>query len=126
MDSLSGIFALVIDTEKERRNLLTGVLRYCGALVTPVETVQGALAIMQLLRPDVVVVDFSQPEDGPLDFIRCVRALPSEEGGDVSTIAVGEEGVNRERARTSGFDGYVPKPIDPWHLCELVSQLLDR
>ena len=126
IDSLSGIFVLVLDTDKERRNLIAGILRYCGALVTPVETAQGALAIMQLLKPDVVVVDVSRPEEGALEFIRGVRALKPEEGGEVTAVAVGDESASAEVARTRGFDGYLPKPIDPWRLCQLVSDLVAR
>lgn len=123
IDSLSGVFALVMDTDKDRRNVITGILRYCGALVTPVETPHAALTIMQLLRPDVVVVDFSEPEDGALDFIRRVRALPEEEGGTVSTIALGDTEESAAFARSRGYDGYLSKPIDPWRLCQLVSEL---
>ena len=126
IDSLSGVFVLVMDAEKERRNLITGILRYCGALVTPVETVQGALTIMQLLKPDVVVVDVSKPDDGALEFISGVRALQPGEGGAVTVIAVGDESAGKEFARARGFDGYLPKPIDPWRLCQLVSDLCTR
>jgi len=124
MDSLSGVYALVVDSEKERRALVSGILRYCGALVTPVETPAAALAIMRLLKPDVVVVDFTRPEDGGLDFIRSVRALKPEEGGVVAAVAVGEGGANAELARSRGFDAYATKPLDPWELCRIVASLL--
>lgn len=51
--SLSGFSAPVIDSEKERRTLVSGILRDGGALVTPVETPDAALTIMELLKPDV-------------------------------------------------------------------------
>src|SRR5436305_1744622 len=90
MDSLTGVYALLVDADKERRQLVTGILRYCGALVTPVEAAETALAVMELLKPDVVVVDFTRPEDGGLAFIRSVRAFKPEEGGMVATVAVGD------------------------------------
>jgi CheY-like chemotaxis protein len=124
MDSLTGIYALVVDGDKERRTLLSGILRYCGALVTPVERPADALAIMELLKPDAVVIDFSRPEDGGLDFIRSVRALKPEDGGVVAAIAIGDGGDNAVLARSRGYDAYVMKPIDPWDLCRIVSTLL--
>src|SRR6266568_4880637 len=72
MGSLSGIYVLVMDSEQERRALISGILRYCGALVTPTATSESALAIMALFRPDVVIVDVSSPDDGCLTFIRSV------------------------------------------------------
>jgi CheY-like chemotaxis protein len=124
MDSLNGIYALVVDSEKERRELVSGILRYCGALVTPVDTPDGALTIMRLLKPDVVVVDFTRPEDGGLDFIRSMRALKPDEGGVVAAVAVGDGGANGELARSRGYDAYVTKPLDPWELCRVISRLL--
>ena len=126
MDSLSGIYALVVDGEKERRTLVSGVLRYCGALVTPIETADEALTVMELLKPDVVVVDFTNPEEGGLPFIRAVRALKPEEGGMVPAVAMGDGGANGELARARGYDGYLVKPLDPWELCRMVSTLLAR
>ncbi len=124
LDSLSGTYALVVDGEKERRNLMTGILRYCGALVTPVETHDTAFSIMELLKPDVVVVDFTQPDHGALPFIRRVRALKPEDGGMVPAVAVGEGVDAAPLARSRGYDAYVARPMDPWELCRVVSRLL--
>lgn len=124
MDSLNGLYALVVDSDAERKTLLSGILRYCGALVTAVATPADALTIMQLLKPDVVMVDFTRPEDGGLDFIRSVRALKPEEGGVVAAIAIGDAGENGRLARSRGYDAYVTKPIDPWDLCRVIATLL--
>ena len=124
MESLNGIYALVIDSDKERRTLVTGILRYCGALVTPLETPAMALSVMELLKPDVVVVDFSHPDDGALEFIRSVRGMKPEDGGVVPAVAVGESGAGAELARSRGYDAYAVTPLDPWDLCRVVSRLL--
>jgi len=124
LESLNGIYALVVDTEKERRALVSGILRYCGALVTPVDTAESALSIMELLKPDVVIVDFSRPDDGPIAFIRRVRALKPEEGGMVAAVAVGDDAEGAALARSRGYDAYVIRPLDPWGLCRIVSRLL--
>jgi CheY-like chemotaxis protein len=123
-DALSGAFVVVVDADKERRMLITGILRYCGALVTPVETPEQALAVMGLLRPDVVVVDFSQPHDAALAFIRRVRDLRREDGGAVPVLAVGEVGATAEVSQTHGFSAHLARPLEPWTLCRAVGNLL--
>src|SRR4051794_14031796 len=123
-DSLSGCYAIVVDGDKERRALLSGILRYCGALVSPVETPEAALAIMLLLKPDVVVVDVTRPDDGGLAFIRRIRALKPEDGGMVAAVAVGDSAANAQLARSRGYDAYLAKPLDPWELCRIVLSLL--
>lgn len=125
VDSLSGIYALVVDGDKDRRALVGGVLRYCGALVTPVETPQAALGVMELLKPDVLIVDFSPPTDSPLSLIRSVRALKPEEGGMVAAVAIGDDPESGGLARSRGFDAHVVKPLDPWELCRVVAGLLN-
>jgi len=124
MDSLSGIYVLVVDGEQERRALVTGMLRYCGALVTPTATSESALAIMALFKPDVAIVDVSSPDDGCLAFIRGVRGLKPEDGGMVPVIAVGDGNANAERTRGHGFDAYVSTPLEATKLCRVVTSLL--
>jgi adenylate cyclase len=122
IDSLSGIYVLVVDAEKDRRALLTGILRYCGALVTPVETPDNALAVMDILTPDVVVVDFSATTDGAAQMLERLRAH-EDLRRTVAVVAVGESGLN-DVARERGFDAYVEKPFDAWELCRVISSLL--
>jgi CheY-like chemotaxis protein len=124
-DMLGGAYALVVDADKDRRVLVTGVLRYCGALVTPVETADEALTVMRLLKPDAVVVDFSTPHAAAIAFIDRVRSLDPEDGGMVPVIAIGEGGATADIARAHGFDTYLTKPLDPWTVCRAVADLLD-
>jgi CheY-like chemotaxis protein len=122
-ESLSGIYGVVVGSDKERRALIVGILRYCGALVSAVETPAGALAIMAVLQPDVIVADFERPEESGLALISSVRALKPEDGGMVPAVAIGDDD-GRDLARSRGYDAYLIRPIDPWELCRVVSQLL--
>jgi hypothetical protein len=124
MGSLNGVYVVVLDSENERRALVTGMLRYCGAFVTPAATPQAALAIMELLKPDAVIVDLSIPDDGALVFIRGLRALKPEEGGMVPVVVVGDGSIPAELVRSRGVDAYVSKPLEPWELCRVVVTVL--
>jgi CheY-like chemotaxis protein len=123
-DMLEGAYALVVDADKERRMLTTGILRYCGALVTPVETPDEALTIMRLLKPDVVVVDLSPPHAAAVAFVARVRALDPDDGGSVPVIAVGDGHATADAARAHGCDAHLARPLDPWMLCRAVADLL--
>ena len=124
-DALDGVFAVIVDGEKERRALLAGILRYCGALVAPAEAPDDALTIMSLLRPDVLVVDVPGVDDSGFAFMRMVRALAADAGGAVKAIAVGEDEEAETRARDEGFDSYLVRPLEPWEICRAVASLLD-
>jgi len=121
VDSLSGIYVVVVDGQKDRRALLAGILRYCGAFVTPVETPDNAFAVMDILKPDAVVVDFSATEGVAVEMLERLRT--QEDAGRVVVVAVGESGLS-DLARDRGFDAYVEKPFDPWELCRVISTLM--
>jgi len=124
--SLNGISVLVVDGDHERRAHIVGIVRDCGALVTPAQSMDAALAVMALLTPDVVVVDFTRPDDLGLPLIRQVKSRAPDDGEAIAVIAVSESDANAELARTSGFDGYLAAPFEPSELCGLVATLWNR
>jgi CheY-like chemotaxis protein len=123
-ESLNGFYVLVVDGDDERRAVLAGILRYCGALVTDAETPKAALAVMELVRPDAILIDVSNAAHGGLAFIRAIRALAPEDGGTIPTVALGESDADAATVVGLGCDVYVVKPLEPWELCHVISRLL--
>ena len=119
VDSLRGVHVLVVDHEAECRELLSDVLHYCGALVTAVDSAEGALEVMALIKPDVLVTDLIGDKDGHW-LIRQVRSLKPEDGGVVPVIAV-SDAAHLARAGAAGFVACLAKPIDPWQLCRVIA-----
>jgi len=124
VDSLRGVWVLLLDSEPAGLRSLTQVLEYCGALVTGVQTPEQALQVMRQVKPDILVASVSAGEQEAVDLIRRVRAFKPEDGGVMPAIAiVPSPEIAEERMRTRGFGGYLAKPVDPWRLCRLVSNL---
>lgn len=123
VESLRGVWILVIDADPHGRQTLVEILSYCGALVTPLAAPAEALNVMRQVKPDVLVVSLTQSSD--LAFIRLVRALKPEEGGVVPAIAVGTaDSPSDDTVRSRGFQASLRKPLDPWALCRVVSELV--
>jgi CheY-like chemotaxis protein len=121
VDSLRGVYALLVDCDPEARTVLSSILRYCGALVCEVSTTEDALAGLRETTPGVVVVATRAPADA-WALIRALRALRPEDGGKIPAVGVGPA-TEADQARRNGFDGYLEEPIDPWALCRMVSEL---
>jgi CheY-like chemotaxis protein len=119
VDSLRGVWILVVDVDPRGRQTLVEILTYCGALVTSIASVDEAVGVMRQVKPDVLVV--ASPDDD--DFIRRVRGLKPEDGGVVPAIAVARE-IDDDAARARGFQAHLRTPLDPWELCRLVSSLM--
>jgi CheY-like chemotaxis protein len=123
VDSLRGVWILVVDADPYGRRTFVEILSYCGALVTPLASADEALAVMRQVKPDLLVVGLDDTDE-EASFIRQVRAFKPEDGGVVPAIAVGHAEGGEERARARGFQAYLQTPLDPWGLCRLVSNLV--
>jgi len=124
IDSLAGVHALIVDADQSCRDLLSAILRYCGALVTTTASGSEALNVMSIAKCDAVVVDLALGEETGLELIRRIRGLKPEQGGVVRAIAISERAGDRDDALAAGFDAHLIKPIEPWALCRLVSTLV--
>jgi CheY-like chemotaxis protein len=121
VDSLRGVWILVVDGNPRGRASLMEILSYCGALVTPIGSAEDALSVMRQVKPDVLIVALLDDDD--FAFIRQVRGLKPEEGGVVPAIAIARD-VDDDLARSRGFQTHLRTPLDPWELCRLVSSLM--
>ena len=120
VDSLRGMWVLVVDADPRGRQALVDILTYCGALVTPLASGSEALDVMRQVKPDVLVITVIEDLAG--DFLSRVRSLKPEEGGVVAAIAIGS--IEADAARARGFQAHLRTPLDPWELCRTVSNLM--
>jgi CheY-like chemotaxis protein len=123
VDSLAGVHALVVDADRECRQLLSSILRYCGALVTTTVSSREALKVMSVVKCDVLIVETALPGESGVELIRRVRALKPEAGGVVRAIALSRD-TDRDDAIAAGFDAHLTKPIEPWAMCRLIATLV--
>ena len=125
-DLLKDLRILVVEDEKDTRELLVMALEGCGAKVTSTVSVPEALAAFENATPDVIVSDIGLPGEDGYSFIRKVRARNG--GGRVPAAAVtayaGAE--DRRRALESGFQTHLAKPVDPSELVATVARLAGR
>jgi PAS domain S-box-containing protein len=120
---LKGKRILLIDDENDTLEMLAAVLDQNGAEVKAQTNVREALEAVKEWKPDVVISDIAMPEEDGYSFIRKLRALPPEEGGTIPAIALTAYVGIKERTKvlSSGFQMYVPKPVEP---LELLSTLI--
>ncbi len=117
VDSLRGMWVLLIDDDRSSRELLTDILEHCGALVTAVASAETALGVMRHVKPDVVVISLFHSQRDARWLIKEVRARKPEEGGMIPAIVI----TGTEPG--TGFEGYLIHPFDPWQLCRLITNI---
>jgi CheY-like chemotaxis protein len=120
LDSLRGVYIVVVASEFLRRELLRGALEYCGALVTIVESAQAAFRVMEQICPDVLLLRLSEVD--ALELARKVRELCEGPGRSVHIVAIGSETLAADMP-SGVLDAAVAEPLDPWALCRVLSGL---
>jgi signal transduction histidine kinase/CheY-like chemotaxis protein len=125
---LAGLTALLVEDDKDSREMLTIALTICGVKVISAESADEALSKLRELRPDFVVSDIGLPGQDGYDLIRRLRSLPSSDGGDTPAIALtGYVSVqDRKLALDAGYQDHLPKPVDTNRLIKLLAGLVSN
>ena len=123
--ALRGLRVLVVDDERDARDLVQTILADCGCEVTLASSVDEALRLVDQRMPDVVLADISMPNRDGYDLIRELRSRPKDRGGEVPAAALTAyaRAEDRNRMLAAGYSMHVPKPIDPVELAGVVASL---
>ncbi|WP_377640934.1 response regulator [Oryzobacter terrae] len=108
---MSRVTVLLVEDNPRNLKLARDVLEFAGLAVVAVTTGEEALAVVDRVCPDVVLMDLQLPGiDGHTTLSR-LRADPRT--ADVPVVAVSALAMAADRARAldAGFDGFIEKPI---------------
>ena len=125
---LDGMSVLVVDDEPDALGLLKTMLELNGARVMAVGSAEAAYGALEGHWPDLLLCDIGMPGEDGYQFIRRVRALETERGRALPSIALtayaGE--ADRTLALEAGFQLHVSKPVEPAALVNLITDLTGR
>ena len=120
-DILTGVRVVVVEDHADSRDVLEQMLRFSGARVTSVGTARAALGI--LTDVDIVLTDLSMPGEDGIWLLDQVNAQPRP----VPVIVItGFAETQDPRLAGAPFARKLLKPIDPWELCQIVAEVLQR
>jgi CheY-like chemotaxis protein len=126
--ALSGVRVLLVDDDDDTRDIIDRVLARRGAAVVAVPSAPAALLRFAEQRFDVLLVDIMMPGMDGYAFMRKIRALPADQGGNVpaATITARVATDDRMESVLAGFQGHVRKPVDAEQLAHVVATLAGR
>jgi CheY-like chemotaxis protein len=124
--SLDGLTVLVVEDERDSRELVTTVLTRCGARVDAVASAEEALARLDRGRVDVMVCDIHMPGTDGYTLMRRVRQREREKGGRIPAAALtaSVSASDRIQALAAGFQLHLAKPVQPAELALAVAGLV--
>jgi CheY-like chemotaxis protein len=126
--SLEGLRLLVVDDERDFRELVSVMLGRYGAVVKAAASAGEALVAVETWKPDVLVADIGMRDEDGYGLIRKVRALSSERGGSTPALALTAytRTEDRLRALSAGYQIHLAKPITGPELATAVANLAGR
>ena len=125
--SLKGLKVLVVDDEKDARDILWHVLSERGAEVIACASTAEALGVIEGIAPDVLVSDIGMDGEGGYAFIRKVRMLGDPVGRVPALALTAFSGLDdRTQALLAGFQNHLSKPIDATELVLSIAALTGR
>jgi CheY-like chemotaxis protein len=119
---LLGVHILVMDDSEMTLDLLRAALEYSGGFVTTVADAAEGRAMLREIHPHVLVTDIAMPHDG-LEMVREVIAFAAEKGLLIPAVAISAGADGREHLRDAGFAAFLPKPLDPFVMADVVAKL---
>lgn len=115
---------LVVDDHDPSRTILARVLRRFGLGVEVAANGREALAQLDRVRPDLVLLDLMMPEMGGLDALRVIRGRPDLDGLPV-VILTGDVSEKGDADLTeAGASACLSKPVDLPKLIAVLAELL--
>ncbi|HET6975735.1 MAG TPA: PAS domain S-box protein [Pyrinomonadaceae bacterium] len=125
---LDGVHVLLVEDDDDSRRLLGTMLKRYGARVTSTKSAAEALNVFESELPDVLISDIGMPDQDGYEFMRKLRAMPAEKGGNTPAIALTgyASRKDRERALNSGYQQHMAKPIEQADMIKAIAALVGR
>jgi PAS domain S-box-containing protein len=125
--SLAGVKVVLVDDERDAREVLWRILTDHGAEVVTCGSASEAVEAAERANPDVLVSDIGMPGIDGYELIRRVRML----GGHLARVpAVALTAFSRLEDRTqallAGYQIHLTKPVDATELLITVASLVGR
>jgi CheY-like chemotaxis protein len=111
--------ALVIDDDEPIAESIAAFVRTHGYEAAHATSGQEGLALAWQRRPLIVFCDLAMPGT---DGYQVAELLRSDRSYRPFLVALGDRAgeAQEQRARQAGFDRYIAKPVDAYHLLPLV------
>ena len=117
---------LVAEDNATNRELFRELLQTRGYSVVEACDGREALAMIERSRPDIVLLDIGMPVLDGFAVLRAIRENPRLAALPVLAVTAYAMQGDRERVLSSGFDGYLSKPINAKLLAEEIERLLHK
>jgi len=121
---LRGLKVLIVDDDRDGREMLGTALKGYGAQVRVMSSVVAALEIIDDFEPDILISDIRMPVEDGYSLLRKLRRKGQSLPAVAITAYAEEEGI--DHALQAGYQLQLTKPLAPELLALTVASLTGR
>lgn len=115
---------LIADDNPQMLELLEAYLAPVNARILTAANGQEALDLVEQQRPDLLLLDIMMPRRSGYEVCRILKADPDRCDIPIVMVTALNEAADIERARESGADSFLSKPVNKIELTTRVQELL--
>jgi signal transduction histidine kinase/ActR/RegA family two-component response regulator len=122
---LHGTHVLIVDDERDARELLRAMLATTGARISEADSAREALRIITRDRPEMVLADIAMPGQDGYALMRALKELSDGNGHHIRAIAVSAYArlEDKQLAERAGFSEHLAKPIRREELFDTIERV---
>ncbi len=123
---LDGVVILVVEDDRDSRELVKRALERHGASVVTADTGTKALRIVEKTPPDVLLSDIWLPEMDGYTLMEQIRKLQHKKPIPGAVVSAYTSIEARQKSSLAGFQLFIAKPVDIAELAMKVAILAGR
>jgi PAS domain S-box-containing protein len=113
---------LLIEDSGDARRMLRMMLELAGHVVYDAPDGVRGLELLNVVRPDVGIIDISLPIMDGYQIAKRIREEPQGRGMLLLALSGHDFAGDSKRSREDGFNYHLVKPVDPDYLVRLISE----
>ncbi len=118
---------LIVEDNATNQAVLRGMLLRHGCVVSSAESGAEAVERVREAQQDLVLMDCQMPEMDGYEATERIRALPpGRREVPIWAVTAHVQQSDRQRCAQAGMDGYLPKPVSPDQLADLLRAISER
>jgi two-component system, OmpR family, phosphate regulon response regulator OmpR len=114
---------IVVDDDTRIRELLKRYLHDHGFFISTAKNAKEAMALLEYVQCDLLIVDVMMPGESGIELTRNVRRISKV---PVLMLTAMSEAEHRIAGLESGADDYLSKPFEPRELLLRIERILQR
>lgn len=125
---LLAVRILVVDDNEDTLSLTRIFFKKLGVKVKTAKSAREGLINFKMYKPDILISDISMPEEDGIEFIKKIRHLTKDEGGETPAIALTGYASREDAKRvlSAGYQAHLPKPAEIKKLQSVILNMLSK